>query len=586
MDYKTSSPSAKVLMPHDRITCLYKKVHVIYYLSYKGGLLEQPHLLDVFFSISKGLRLKDVKARLVMLRGSAVGSSFSWSYKRSFKGGFVWQDLESDTDIIFPTQGGYAYVMKGCRIESSTEFLFPSPSKVVCSSLIRQPSTSRADHPPHTLNSIDIKKHASKCTNGNISDSSLAHGCDEHISLSLGLKGFEQLSSKGSDLHKRNPESQVFTPLSKCCSARFDNKKHVQNHKSNVSKLHCKQPILDAEQYVSPIFSVVKKTARIPEDFNGYVGADVATQTGEEDERFDVAGTHCNDKVLGSLNPHHTEKPLSSGGGEMSVKYKVFIEDAMVELSREDISPPPCSTPSPTSTLTHSSSDSCSNANSSYRSAVQDSVSHSDFSMGHQGMKGIEFVSSSSACMDNEAGIKHVRVAVNSTSHGKSYREKIPSVSAGIEPTSSNMPENLGKNSGFFLSTSKTASHVMSNNSNKFYYLLPCGGLEVIDPIAVGIQRSSSVNSICGPREARKENSSDRLYPKGDSISSLDVPHVSENATSELTELDMKLCVPINTDVKLLEFTLQDGNRSKKPWHWRSWFNSQFERRSMKFRSQ
>eukprot|EP00250_Pteridium_aquilinum_P029370 c3918_g1_i1 orf=58-381(+) len=83
-----------------------RKVQIVYYLSYKGGLLEQPHLLEVFTSLSTGLCLRDVKTRLTSLRGRAMTSAFAWSYKRSYKQGYVWQDLECDDDLIFPAHGG------------------------------------------------------------------------------------------------------------------------------------------------------------------------------------------------------------------------------------------------------------------------------------------------------------------------------------------------------------------------------------------------------------------------------------------------------------------------------------------------
>ncbi|KAH7420856.1 hypothetical protein KP509_13G026100 [Ceratopteris richardii] len=90
-----------------------RKLQVIYYLT-RSGQLEQPHLLEVSIPLNDALHLKDVKRQLGAVRGKRLPSKFAWSYKRSYKNGYVWQDL-SDDDPIFPAHG-CEYVLKGSEI--------------------------------------------------------------------------------------------------------------------------------------------------------------------------------------------------------------------------------------------------------------------------------------------------------------------------------------------------------------------------------------------------------------------------------------------------------------------------------------
>lgn len=96
-----------------------RRVQVLYYLS-RNGQLEHPHFMEVTLSSNEGLYLRDVKQRLNALRGKGMAYMFSWSSKRSYKNGYVWQDLSED-DIIHPTHGN-DYVLKGSELfEGSSE---------------------------------------------------------------------------------------------------------------------------------------------------------------------------------------------------------------------------------------------------------------------------------------------------------------------------------------------------------------------------------------------------------------------------------------------------------------------------------
>ncbi|XP_057461731.1 protein SOSEKI 2-like [Actinidia eriantha] len=97
----------------------FRKVQVVYYLS-RNGQLEHPHFMEVTHLAHQHLRLKDVMERLTVLRGIGMPSLYSWSCKRSYKNGYVWNDL-AENDIIYPSEGA-EYVLKGSElIEGCTE---------------------------------------------------------------------------------------------------------------------------------------------------------------------------------------------------------------------------------------------------------------------------------------------------------------------------------------------------------------------------------------------------------------------------------------------------------------------------------
>ncbi|XP_004497302.2 protein SOSEKI 5-like [Cicer arietinum] len=97
------------------------KVPVIYYLC-RNGQLEHPHLMHVSISSPHGtLCLRDVINRLSFLRGEGIANMYSWSTKRRYRNGFVWQDL-SENDLIYPSNSN-EYVLKGTQlIEPSSCF--------------------------------------------------------------------------------------------------------------------------------------------------------------------------------------------------------------------------------------------------------------------------------------------------------------------------------------------------------------------------------------------------------------------------------------------------------------------------------
>ncbi|XP_057736379.1 protein SOSEKI 4-like [Arachis stenosperma] len=128
---------------------------VVYYLS-RNGQLEHPHLMEVPFSSSTLLSLKDVLNRLTYLRGEGMRNMYSWSSKRSYRNGFVWQDL-TENDFIYPTNGHDEYVLKGT--------LLIQPSHTLTS--FDDTLSSDADHADSSSSSTTAVKvyTANACTN-------------------------------------------------------------------------------------------------------------------------------------------------------------------------------------------------------------------------------------------------------------------------------------------------------------------------------------------------------------------------------------------------------------------------------------
>ncbi|KAK3411679.1 hypothetical protein EUGRSUZ_I00418 [Eucalyptus grandis] len=93
-----------------------RKVQVVYYLT-RNGLLEHPHFMEVSLLADHQLRLRDVMERLTALRGKGMPSMYSWSSKRTYKNGYVWNDL-SENEVIYPAEGA-EYVLKGSEIIDS-----------------------------------------------------------------------------------------------------------------------------------------------------------------------------------------------------------------------------------------------------------------------------------------------------------------------------------------------------------------------------------------------------------------------------------------------------------------------------------
>ncbi|KAG2372271.1 uncharacterized protein HKW66_Vig0208610 [Vigna angularis] len=94
-----------------------RRLHIVYFLSQIGGRADHPHLIRVLHLTRNGVYLRDVKRWLGELRGKDLPEAFSWSYKRRYKSGYVWQDLLDD-DLITPISDN-EYILKGSQIHTT-----------------------------------------------------------------------------------------------------------------------------------------------------------------------------------------------------------------------------------------------------------------------------------------------------------------------------------------------------------------------------------------------------------------------------------------------------------------------------------
>ncbi|KAJ6765493.1 UPSTREAM OF FLC PROTEIN (DUF966) [Salix purpurea] len=135
-----------------------RKVAVVYYLC-KNRQLEHPHFIEVPLSSPDGLYLRDVIARLNVLRGRGMASLYSWSSKRSYKNGFVWHDLCED-DLILPAHGN-EYVLKGSELfeESNSDNFSPvGIIKMQNLKLLPEPASSRSQDDSSSASSLNGKE--------------------------------------------------------------------------------------------------------------------------------------------------------------------------------------------------------------------------------------------------------------------------------------------------------------------------------------------------------------------------------------------------------------------------------------------
>ncbi|KAL5222800.1 hypothetical protein ABZP36_027513 [Zizania latifolia] len=115
-----------------------RSIDVVYFLS-RGGRTGHPHLFRVNHLHRAGVRLRDVKRWLSELRGKDMPNSFSWSYKRKYKAGYIWHDLMDD-DLITPISDD-EYVLKGCDVRR-----VPPP----CAEAPREKTSSLGDQKKRT----------------------------------------------------------------------------------------------------------------------------------------------------------------------------------------------------------------------------------------------------------------------------------------------------------------------------------------------------------------------------------------------------------------------------------------------------
>ncbi|TVU34907.1 hypothetical protein EJB05_16763 [Eragrostis curvula] len=148
-----------------------RRINVVYFLS-RGGRSDHPHLFRVnqHYSRAGGVRLRDVKRWLSEIRGKDMPDNFSWSYKRKYKGGYVWQDLKDD-DLITPISDN-EYVLKGCDVRGTPPHCVQAPKTTTPSSPLDEKTrddkdwkttcSDRADRPVEVVLTPDSDESSPK----------------------------------------------------------------------------------------------------------------------------------------------------------------------------------------------------------------------------------------------------------------------------------------------------------------------------------------------------------------------------------------------------------------------------------------
>ncbi|XP_065872093.1 protein SOSEKI 5-like [Euphorbia lathyris] len=207
-----------------------KKVGVVYYLA-RNGELEHPHFMELTLSSPQGLYLRDVIDALNLLRGQGMASMYSWASKRSYRNGYLWQDL-SDDELIHPIHG-QDYILKGSLLlETCLSFRSTDSAS----------STSRSrSHSSETNNSSseDTNSPPARRTNSSWSSSDGINGENKVYKA----KTSSELSRTGSNVSTQTTGDVIRRVESEIGEAKAEEVSIV-----NLSRKEMNEPILKSTQ--------------------------------------------------------------------------------------------------------------------------------------------------------------------------------------------------------------------------------------------------------------------------------------------------------------------------------------------------
>ncbi|XP_062009664.1 protein SOSEKI 2 [Rosa rugosa] len=229
-----------------------KKVQIVYYLS-RNGHLEHPHYMEITHLPNQPLRLRDVMDRLTALRGKGMPSLYSWSCKRSYKNGYVWNDL-AENDIIYPADGA-EYVLKGSELvegcsERLNQIQISSPQQIQDSnfgSKRRSPPLAPTPNSNHKFHEdpdqydeqeeeeVDYEDEKTSYTSSTTTNSRCSRG--------VSTDELEEQQQQPPQTHKTPPES---SPLPNAPASVLNQ----ANHSNNVSmRFEDGDPIVTKQSY-------------------------------------------------------------------------------------------------------------------------------------------------------------------------------------------------------------------------------------------------------------------------------------------------------------------------------------------------
>ncbi|CAN8247222.1 unnamed protein product [Cochlearia groenlandica] len=243
------------------------KVQIVYYIS-KNHQLEHPHFMEVLLSSPQGLYLKDVIERLNVLRGKGMASMYSWSSKRSYRNGFVWQDLSED-DLILPSHGN-EYVLKGSELFEESKSMKEPPSSTSMdgssssSSLNNEKDTNNVPKEDDELSSQALRSVSSdsreakntsswclaQCKSERFADASTqtdenVNGCSKKL-----VESFSRSVSGDNDSSSSEPESNNLVSAASCLRKEIESgnisRNSVSSSSNNASSLGEKTDTLES----------------------------------------------------------------------------------------------------------------------------------------------------------------------------------------------------------------------------------------------------------------------------------------------------------------------------------------------------
>ncbi|XP_057800425.1 protein SOSEKI 1-like [Salvia miltiorrhiza] len=202
-----------------------RRLHILYFLSRKGRN-EHPHLIRIHHLSNNGVRLRDIKRWLGELRGKDMPESFAWSYKRTYKTGYVWQDILDD-DLLTPISDN-EYVLKGSEISSTNHNIGKTKLLLTFSHKEQTRAQESANHSERASSNI----HSSDSFN-DVSSKTPSFGSETSSSTDDSLRK-HTLDETSSDRFNQESVSNE--------KKRKTNKLEIINAKSSVSKTADKPP--------------------------------------------------------------------------------------------------------------------------------------------------------------------------------------------------------------------------------------------------------------------------------------------------------------------------------------------------------
>ncbi|KAH7441234.1 hypothetical protein KP509_03G030000 [Ceratopteris richardii] len=196
--------------------------------------------------------------------------SFSWSYKRSYKTGFIWQDLSND-DIIYPLQRN-EYVLMGFELQVA-------PNQGWKSCMCDSPDDENTTTPLGVYTSVGSSKPHDVLSEGALSDCFNGTQKDHHL-----RKKFTSLSDSVGRITYNHGNSSAHVQSDKklhASRASFPDSDGLQPKQSIRCVEAATELPLDLNVNVFPWMQGINSEVKVYKAMGAQQTSDAATQTGE-----------------------------------------------------------------------------------------------------------------------------------------------------------------------------------------------------------------------------------------------------------------------------------------------------------------